>query len=127
MNKVNLGNYTYYGLKDQAKSDKATCFIGRGSLNSSTHKYMLAWGELANKGSYTADDVVFVSVEGDRRGRLDPNYVEVQRALNAKATIVTDTPEHRARPYNSGERSMAEFLKLRGYYEPEPGIWYPDE
>ena len=45
--------------KDQAKSDKATKFIGQGSPRSSTAAYAKAWGERANSGTYSASDTVF--------------------------------------------------------------------
>jgi hypothetical protein len=111
--------------KDQAKSDKATCFIGRGSPRSSTAAYAKAWGAKANKGAYSQDDVVFVSAEGNRGGRVRPDLVEISKAMLAGATILTDTPYHRARPYNVGEREVADFLEAHGYQETTPGVWKP--
>ncbi len=61
------GSARPYASKDLLKAKFATKFIGRGSLASSTNKYMLAAEDLANCGAYTAQDVVFVSAEGDRR------------------------------------------------------------
>ena len=112
-----------YTAKDQAKSDKATCFIGRGSPASSTAKYAKAWGDRANKGSYTEDDVVFVSVEGNRRNRIPLNHEEMKRAANANARFITDTPYHRYRLYNVGEREAAALLQDIGYTEVTPGFW----
>lgn len=116
-----------YTAKDQAKSDKATCFIGRGSPASSTARYAKAWGELANKGTYTEDDVVFVSVEGGRRGRIELDYDEVSRAAAAKATFITDNGYHRSRSYNVGEREIANFLETWRYVEVDPGYWIPPQ
>lgn len=59
-----------YFAKDLAKAARANKFIGRGSLLSSTHKYMVAAGDLANCGTYTHNDRVFISVEGARVGRV---------------------------------------------------------
>ena len=112
--------YTY---KDQIKSDRANCFIGRGSSRSSTNAYAKAWGERANKGSYTAKDVVFLSVEGARKGRISFDPTELLKAIHASATIITDVPHHRNRPYNVGEQEAARFLISNGYVETEPGIW----
>ena len=81
--KPNLGNTGFYGAKDQAKSDRATCFIGKGSARSSTHRYMVAWGVLANKGSYEGDEIVFVSAEGARGGRSEPPFDELLKACQA--------------------------------------------
>lgn len=115
-----------YTGKDQAKSDKATKFIGRGSSRSSTAAYAKAWGDKANTSAtwgYTEDDVVFVNAEGARSGRLPPDFTELQHAINAGCTFITDTPYHRARPYNLGEREVAQYLTLHGYKEHQPGVW----
>ena len=123
--KPQLGNKGFYGAKDQAKSDRATCFIGRGSVRSSTHRYMLAWGTLANKGEYTSQDVVFISAEGNRSGRLAPDMVEIALACHAGAKIITDTPSDRQRDYNKGERDVAIHLTMNGYHEVREGQWTP--
>lgn len=123
---VQLPKTSPWTAKDQAKSDKATCFIGRGSPRSSTAAYAKAWGDKANKGSYTYEDVVFVSAEGARPGRLEPDYDELHKALSAGARIITDPPHHRARPYNVGEREVARYLLANGYKEKSPGFWAPD-
>lgn len=121
--KVTLEGSGPYVAKDQAKSDKATKFIGRGSERSSTARYANSWGNLANTGNYTAEDIVFVSAEGSRNGRVDPDFVEIQRAIDAGATIVTDVVADRNRPYNIGERQVAAFLEKQGYQEVSPGTW----
>jgi len=121
--KPQLGNTGFYGAKDQAKSDRATCFIGRGSERSSTHRYMLAWGELANKGAYTSEDVVFISAEGNRSGRRTVDMVEIALACHAGAKIITDTPNDRSRDYNVGERDVESHLEMNGYWEIRPGQW----
>jgi hypothetical protein len=115
-----------YTAKDQVKSSQATRFIGRGSPRSSTHQYMLDWGALANTGTYTRDDKVFVSVEGLRMGRLRFDQTEVLLAIQADALLITDVPRDRDRPYNVGERELADFLLSRGYRELHPGLWGRD-
>lgn len=125
--KVQLPVTGKFTAKDQAKSAKANKFIGRGSPASSTAKYAAAWGENANTGSYTKDDVVFVSAEGDRQGRVTPDFKELQKALNADATVITDDKANRERGYNVGERELAEYLKSHSYEETKPGsgVWTP--
>ncbi len=120
---VDLGTSGPYTKKDQAKSDQATKFIGRGSERSSTAKYAKAWGDRANTGQYTADDVVFISAEGNRGGRVAPDFAEVGRAVKAGATVITDSKANRERDFNVGEREVAKFLTDSGYREVSPGRW----
>lgn len=122
-NRVVLMGATSWLAKDQAKSDMATKFIGRGSPASSTARYARSWGARANCGKYSADDVVFVSAEGGRKGRLAPDWRELETAVAARVAFVTDKPEDRQRLYNSGEREVAVFLLKRGYGETRPGFW----
>ena len=117
-----------FTLKDQLKASKATAFIGRGSASSSTNAYAqdaARAGIPVNPGKYGADDVVFVSAEGARGGRIAPPTKELDAAMAAGATIVTDTPAHRAREYNVGEREVAAHLSKSGYVERKPGEWVP--
>jgi len=111
--------------KDREKARNANKFIGRGSLASSTHRYMLAAGDLANCGQYIQSDVVFVSVEGNRRGRLPLDVAEVSNAIRANATVVADGKADRERPYNVGERELCALLEHSGYIEQSGGVWRP--
>ena len=117
------GGKNKYFAKDQAKADKANKFIGQGSENSSTNQYRIDYKENANTGVYDSSDVVFTSAEGNRRGRKLPNYKEIQKAIDAGVTFITDTLEHRERPYNIGEREVADYLSKNGYEESAPGTW----
>ena len=108
-----------FGYKDQAKANIATKFIGRGSVNSSTNQYCKDFGAMANTGNYTSNDIVFISAEGNRTGRLNPDFNEIALAIKAKATIITDVPYHRNRSYNIGERQVVEYLKKANYQEEE--------
>lgn len=115
-----------YVAKDNAKSERATKFIGRGSAASSTASYAEQWGALANSGDYHSGDVVFVSAEGKRNGRIDPDAAEIGEAMKAGATILTDSmTTGRERDYNVGERQVAEILRKGGYVESKPGRWTP--
>lgn len=112
--------------KDLKKAVNATCFIGRGSPASSTHKYMMAAGDLANKGQYHHSDIVFVSAEGNRRGRLVVNYEELTKAIEAKVTFITDNEYNRHTSYNIGEREVESFLLNNGYQDISgKGVWTP--
>lgn len=121
--KVVLPNTGPYTAKDQAKSDKANKFIGRGAPGSSTAAYAKAWGDRANTGEYAKNDTVFISVNGNRPGALTPAWDEIKKATSAGATLITDNPSDRARPFNTGERAVAEFLDTNGYVEKSPGTW----
>ncbi len=112
-----------YTKKDQAKSDRANKFIGRGSARSSTNTYAEAWGENANSGKYEATDTVFISAEGNRNGRSEPNFAEIRKAIDAGATLITDVKADRNRSYNIGEREVATYLAENGYAESKPGEW----
>lgn len=109
--------------KDQAKARNATKFIGRGSPSSSTNAYAKACGPLANSGQYDPNDIVFISAEGARSGRLDPDFSEIATACNSQCSFITDDRYNRQRAYNIGERQVAAFLVSRGYRETAPGYW----
>ena len=115
-----------YLAKDQAKSDRANKFIGHGSPRSSTNAYRQAWGDRANVGQYGPEDIVFISAEGNRGGRLRPHFEEISKAIAGKARIITDVAADRNRPYNIGEREVAEFLTRNGYIEIRDGQWIPN-
>lgn len=106
-----------YGFKDQLKADISNKFIGRGSAASSTNQYAKDYKDLANTGDYLSTDVVFISAEGNRTGRLLPDVTEIVRACEAGATLVTDNPSNRNRQYNVGERFVAELLIRQGCEE----------
>lgn len=121
---VQLPKRTSYANKDQRKADKANKFIGKGSARSSTHAYMLAYGELANCGGYSEDDVVFISSEGARNGRVNPPFAEIDLAIASNVTFITDDAYNRNRSYNIGERQVATYLTSKGYVD-TLGVWIP--
>ena len=122
-----------YRFKDARKFRDVTKFIGHGSPGSSTDLYAKALKSIANLGEYTSDDIVGVSVNGNRRGRVHFNTKELQLAVQARATIITDAGWDRTRPFNIGEREVAEFLIAMGYKEDGNssthfnGVWFPAE
>jgi len=114
-----------YWAKDQAKAARANRFIGIGAPGSSTDVYRKGLLlEQVNRRSYSPDDIVFVSVNGYRRFRLDISYIEdlIKIAAKAGAAFVTDTYTDRERPYNIGERELAALLLKLGYTEYH-GLW----
>jgi hypothetical protein len=75
---------TRYAAKDARKAAQATKYIGRGSYRSSTNAYRLAIGpDFANTGDYDAQDVVWISAEGNRAGRVNPDFTEIGKAIAA--------------------------------------------
>ena len=106
-----------FGYKDQMKADISNKFIGRGSAASSTNQYAKDYGDKANTGNYLSTDTVFISAEGNRTGRLLPDGVEITKACNAGATLITDNPSNRNRQYNVGERFVADLLIKQGCEE----------
>ncbi|RLA59363.1 MAG: hypothetical protein DRQ89_14175 [Epsilonproteobacteria bacterium] len=111
-----------YTAKDQAKLDKANKFIGRGSNRSSTNSYRLACGNNANVENYTNLDVVFISAEGNRAGRVSPDFDLIKKAVLAGSSFITDNKINRNRQYNRGERDVADFLR-NSRYEETQGYW----
>ena len=119
---------TRYTAKDAAKAIISSKYIGHGSPDSSTNAYAEAIGPPnSNCGIYGPLDTVWISAEGNRRGRIEPDFAEIGRACAARAWIITDNPFHRARSYDVGERQVAAFLIENGYFETRPGCWtHPD-
>ena len=118
-----------YENKDMVKFAGCNKLITRGAVGSSSHKYMFMnnkWD--INTGDYTCDDIVGVSVNGNRANRLSFDSDEVYLAIEAGATIITDNNANRYRSFNVGERELAKFLIDWGYgYKDHPkgGIWKP--
>lgn len=107
--------------KDQAKSNMANKFIGRG--NGATGQYAEIWREAGmpvNCGNYEYMDIVFISANGRRPGRQDPDFVEIKKAIDAGCMFVTDAKSRRpegGNGYNMGEQQVADFLRKHGYLE----------
>lgn len=126
--------------KEIKKAEIATQYIGVGSEKSSTRRYEKIYADKANTGEYTASDVVWVSSNGNRKdrvspitnGELTPEFENVQKAMDAGATIVMDTAAHvkQSAKYNIGEVELARFLYKNGYRRDSSegvGKWTPIE
>ena len=113
----------FYGAKDLKKFKVATQLISRGANGSSSHRY--SPHHLANTGHHSRDDIVGISVNGNRRGRLRADFKEIHKAHDAGVRgFVTDNVSDRARDFNIGEREVAKFLTKLGYVDPtNKGHW----
>lgn len=109
--------------KAAIKGAMANKFIGfaDGIAGSSTGKYAQQAGNKANTGSYTSNDVVFVSVPGKRGNedvrhkQQDKTIAEALKALNAGATLLTDNKTYTENSnYNEGEKRLAKALNNAG-------------
>jgi len=131
-----------YLKKEQYKSKRATQFIGKGAQNrkgedSSTERFRKLYDsyDIANTGDYTADDIVWVSVNGNRAdrvkavvdGKLQGEYKNITLAMKVGASIIMDTAEHIAsNKYNVGEVEVAAYLSKNGYQRDDStGVWTP--
>lgn len=124
---IKLRDGQRYRLKDVEKFKHCNKLISRGVKGSSSAIYA-AHCENVNCGHYESTDVVGVSVNGMRSGRLKFDKLELSKAGKVGATIVTDNQNDRYRSYNIGEREVAEYLYLRGYREANSnGIWNYEE
>jgi len=122
--------------KAPVKASVANKYIGFGVAGSSTAAYA---EEIAHNGGdvnvddYTTDNVVFVSINGNRPWAepMQEKTIELARhALLHGAVLITDNEYHRNRKYNNGERLLAEALLDAGAsYEEQTiggitiGVW----
>lgn len=124
--------------KELIKTRLATQFIGDGVTGSSTCRYMKMYaGEnAANTGQYTKDDIIYVSSNGRRQGRVNPirngklqgEYKNIELAMKVGATFIMDTKAHliKTQRYNIGEIELAKYMTRNGYRRDEgTGIWKP--
>lgn len=125
--------------KAASKGSISNKFIGfaDGIEGSSTAEYAKQAGAMANVGTYSPDDVVFVSVpgkRGDAKIRLEQQnktIAEAIKALDSGATIITDNADYVAKSaYNEGEKRLSNALTARGYQYSETtvngdvvGVW----
>lgn len=104
-----------YTDKDIEKFSICTKLISRGCIGSSSYNYSLL--PITNLTVYDVTDIVGISVNGNRKNRLLPDYELIKTAMNVNVKFVTDNPYHRNRYYNIGEREVAEFLRSYDYIE----------
>ena len=124
--------------KATVKSNMSNKFIGfaDGIKNSSTDNYAKqakAQGVPVNSGNYNSNDIIFVSIPGKRgdaairKQQQDLTIREAIKALNAGATILTDTKEYTDNSdYNEGEKRLKANLEYLGINYSEingVGVW----
>jgi len=113
--------------KDIQMANESTQFIGYKSGNSkrvsSTNKYREAWGDKANTGKYTADDVVMVSGSGLWGGVTETQIREtlrekykplLEKAIEAGASFRIGNQYAKG---NLSDKLVADYLQKRGYRE----------
>lgn len=114
--------------KDLAMAEVATQFIGfpvQMNGKSSTEKYLFAWGDRANTGVYTANDIVMVSGNGPWRAEkesleqvFEQKYIPLlTKAIAAKAKIVIGSAK-------GTDLLVQNYLKSQGYALTESGRGY---
>lgn len=119
--------------KEVAKFDVATQAISDGTNNSTAGFVKDFYGDKANTGTYTKDDVVYLSTNGNRTGRVVPvnngvlqgSYKNIDKAIEAGAKFVADTSKHLASTgkYNVGEVELAEYLQSKGYTREDKAVY----
>lgn len=120
--------------KDIQMASESTQFIGFGTImkegnKSSTDKYAKAWGNLANTGNYTSNDIIMVSGSGNfGRGGVDKTEeaAAIRKTLTEKykplleKAIAAGASFRIGNQYAKGNLSdqlVAEYLKKKGYKE----------
>lgn len=124
--------------KANVKASMANKYIGfaDGINGSSTDNYAKQAKNQnipVNSNDYTSDDVIFVSVPGKRgnadirKQQQDLTIKETIKALNAGATILTDTKNYTDNStYNEGEKRLKANLEHLGFQYTEingVGVW----
>lgn len=117
-------NNKYYRNKDAIKFSVCNKLISQGCIGSSSYFYNLnGIGKLktndVNCESYCEDDIVGVSVNGNRRNRKGLNKILIMTAIKSKVTFVSDSICDANREYNIGERELILFLEKNGYERTE--------
>lgn len=125
-------------VKDEIKFSVCNKLISRGVEGSSSYEYSIngighITKEFVNCGNYTSDDIVGVSVNGDRKKRLSFDRKELLKAMEVGSTIIADCDYDVIRPFNIGERELAVFLITFDYVkenksfcvESERSVWIP--
>lgn len=125
--------------KEVSKFNVATQAISDGTNNSTAGFVKDFYGDKANTGTYTKDDVIYLSTNGNRADRVIPvkngvlqgAYKNIDKAIEAGAKFVADTGKHLASTgkYNVGEVELAEYLQSKGYTREDKdgyGLWSQD-
>lgn len=123
---MGVSGENHHRQKDAEKFKPCNKLIARGSAKSSSNLYAEIMPDVTNVGEYSRYDVVGISAEGNRTARVEPDYEEIDKAVAAGSTFITDNTFNRRRPFNVGEREVWVHLIAKGYtYEStnQRGIW----
>ncbi|MHC5746437.1 MAG: hypothetical protein ACYTXT_32000 [Nostoc sp.] len=107
--------------KDIAMAQIATQFIGKSAASpetpSSTRNYEQAWGERANTGNYSKDDIIMVSGSGPWRGVTSEQIVQtfenhykplLNKAIEAKSSFIVGNAQ-------GSDQLVQNYLQEKGY------------
>jgi hypothetical protein len=107
--------------KDIAMAQIATQFIGKSAAPpetpSSTRNYEQAWGERANTGNYSKDDIIMVSGSGPWRGVTSEQIAQIfenhykpllNKAIEAKSSFIVGNAQ-------GSDQLVQNYLQEKGY------------
>jgi hypothetical protein len=107
--------------KDMAMAEVATQFIGKSAAPpetpSSTRNYEQAWGQQANTGNYSKDDIIMVSGSGPWRGVTSEQILQtfenhykplLDKAIEAKSSFVAGNAK-------GTDQLVQNYLQEKGY------------
>lgn len=102
-------------VKALAKAAISNKYIWFGEWSTGLYRQQIGKA-LSNTGTYTKDDVVFVSVNGSPTPQnLESTLAEIKKALSAGATLVMDSKRYlKGSKYNHWEREVHEYLSSLG-------------
>jgi len=109
-----------YIEKDIKKFSICNKLISRGTSGSSSDLYTKGMylnipKENINCRDYNKNDIVGISVNGNRPNRISFDKELVDLAIKAGSTIVIDNQKNRLRQYNVGEREIEKYLIKNNY------------
>lgn len=119
----------YYQGKDAIKFSICNQMITRGAPSSSSERYRTdppVECYINGAKPFESTDIVGISVNGKRYNRVKADAELITQAAEANVTFVTDNEYNANRPFNTGEREVAELLSSLGYtFEStkDRGIW----
>lgn len=109
-----------HAAKDIEMAGLSTQFVGEGisRLKTSTEEYKKAWGDRANTGKYSADDIVMISANVPRKNKITIDQIEskfntfykplLEKIVKEQSTIVVGDAK-------GGDQLVRKFLIDNGY------------
>lgn len=119
-----------YLQKDIRKFSVCTHIQSYGVRGSSSWKYHHEGVPTLNLDNsmetVTLDSVVGLSANGNRPDRIAFPTCILDQLAEIGCVLITDNNYHRNRPYNTGEREIAAYLRTKGYVYTDyafGGVW----